>query len=55
MDAVNRLIQAGIRPDCATQMVLEFEARGDRAGLERYVADAEQRASGRKGERACLD
>lgn len=54
MDAVNRLIQAGIRPDCAAETVLRYEARGDAAGLERYVTDAEQLASERKGERACL-
>lgn len=54
MDAVNRLIQAGIPSDCASDTVLEFEARGDDAGLERYVQDAEARAVGRKGARACL-
>lgn len=55
MDAVNRLIQAGIPSDCASATVLEFEARGDAAGLAHYVRDAEARAAGRKGARACLD
>lgn len=54
MDAVNRLIQAGIPSDCATATVLEFEARGDAAGLERYVRDAEVRLSKKKGAAACL-
>lgn len=49
MDAVNRLIQAGIPSDCATATVLEFEARGDAAGLDRYVMDAEARAVGKRG------
>lgn len=50
MDAVNRLIQAGIPSDCASATVLEFEAREDAAGLDRYLMDAEARAAGRKGE-----
>lgn len=54
MDAVNRLIQAGIPSDCATATVLEFEARGDAAGLDRYVMDAEARAAGRKEASTCL-
>lgn len=54
MDAVNRLIQAGIRPDCATETVLMYEARGDAAGLEHYVQDAETRAAREKGAGACL-
>lgn len=54
MDAVNRLIQAGIPSDCAAASVLEFEARGDAAGLERYVRGAEARAAEKKGARACL-
>lgn len=53
MDAVNRLIQAGIPSACASDTVLEFEARGDAAGLERYILDAEARAARRKGERVC--
>lgn len=54
MDAVNRLIQAGIPSDCATVTVLEFEARRDAAGLEHYVQDAEAKAAGRKEAGACL-
>lgn len=48
MDAVNRLIQAGILSDCANSIVLEFEARGDMTGLENYVSKAEQMAERRK-------
>lgn len=55
MDAVNRLIQAGIRPDCAMETVLRYEAQRDTAGLERYVLDAEARAAKKKGDAACLD
>ena len=55
LDAVNRLIQAGIRPDCASETVLQFEARGDCAGLERYVLDVEDRAARRKEGRKCLE
>lgn len=54
MDAVNRLIQAGIPSDCATATVLEFEARGDAAGLETYVQDTEARAAGERGAEICL-
>lgn len=49
MDAVNRLIQAGIPSDCATATVLEFEAKEDAAGLDRYVMDAKARAAGKRG------
>lgn len=55
MDAVNRLIQAGIPSDCAAATVLEYETRGDAAGLEHYVQAAETKAAGRKEVRACLD
>lgn len=53
MDAVNRLIQAGIRPDCAAETVFQYEALGDLTGLERYVQAAEEKADKRKGARAC--
>ena len=49
MDPVNRLIQAGIRSDCATETVLQFEARGDDAGLECYILEEEKKAEIRKG------
>lgn len=55
MDAVNRLIKAGIRSDCAAETVLRFEARGDTAGLERYVLDVESRAASKRGGSTCLD
>ncbi len=53
MDAVNRLIQAGIRLDCAAETVFQYEALGDLTGLERYVQAAEEKADKRKGARAC--
>lgn len=53
MDAVNRLIKAGIRPDCAVDTVLQYEAQGDAAGLEHYVLSAEAQADERKGARTC--
>lgn len=49
MDAVNRLIQAGIRSDCAAETVLQFETRGDDVGLERYILEEEKKAEIRKG------
>lgn len=49
MDPVNRLIQAGIRSDCATETVLKFESRGDAAGLEHYILEEEKKAGIRKG------
>lgn len=48
MDPVNRLIQAGIRSDCAAEIVLQFEARGDVAGLERYILEKEEIRKGFK-------
>lgn len=54
MDAVNRLIQAGIPSDCATATVLEYEARKDAAGLEHYVQDAETRVARKKEAAECL-
>lgn len=54
MDAVNRLIQAGIPSDCASAAVLEFEARGDAAGLDCYVRDTEARAAEKRGAGTCL-
>lgn len=43
MDAVTRLIQAGIRPDCAVETVAWYRSQGDDNGLERYVYAAETR------------
>lgn len=43
MDAINRLIRAGIRPDCASETVLWFSQQGDEEGLERYIQEKEKR------------
>lgn len=43
MDAVTRLIRAGIRPDCAVETVAWYRSQGDDSGLERYIYAAETR------------
>jgi hypothetical protein len=43
MDTITRLIQAGIRPDCAVETVAWFRHQGDERGLERYIQQAESR------------
>lgn len=43
MDTITRLVQAGIRPDCATETVAWFRQQGDEHGLERYIQAAESR------------
>lgn len=43
MGAVERLIAAGIRPDCAQETVMWYRAQGDDYGLERYVSEVESR------------
>ena len=43
MDAVTRLIQAGIRPDCAVETVAWYRSQGDDIGLDRYIHAAETR------------
>lgn len=43
MTPTERLIAAGIRPDCARETVMWFQAQGDDYGLERYVKEAEDR------------
>lgn len=48
MDAANRLIKAGIRPDCAVETVAWFRRQGDDSSLERYVSRAERKAEKRK-------
>lgn len=40
-----RLIAAGIRPDCAVETVVWFRTQGDEAGLERYVTGVEARSN----------
>lgn len=48
MDMISRLIQAGIRPDCAVETVAEFRRQGDDHGLEQYVTKKERCAKKRK-------
>ncbi len=43
MDAITRLVQAGICPDCAVETVAWFRQQGNDSGLERYIQDAESR------------
>ena len=43
MDMVSRLVQAGIRPDCAVETVAWFRQQGNDAGLERYVNEVEEK------------
>ena len=43
MDAVTRLIQAGIGPDCAVETIAWYRSQGDDSGLERYIYAAETR------------
>ena len=43
MGAVDRLIAAGIRPDCAQETVMWYRAQGDDYGLEKYLNEVESR------------
>lgn len=43
MREVDRLIAAGIRPDCAVDTVLWYKQQGDAHKLEEYVREAEIR------------
>lgn len=48
MDMYTRLVEAGIRPDCAADTVAWFRRQGDDHGLDLYVKEAEANASRRK-------
>lgn len=48
MDMYTRLVQAGIRPDCAADTIGWFRRQGDDRGLEQYVSQVERRAKKRK-------
>lgn len=43
LDTVTRLVQAGIRPDCAAETVAWFRQQGNDSALERYIQEAESR------------
>lgn len=44
MDYVSRLIQAGIRPDCAVETVAWFRSQSEDRKLEEYTQMCEERA-----------
>lgn len=43
LNAINRLIGLGIRPDCAIATVNWFLNRGDHEGLENYIENIRTR------------
>lgn len=43
MQAVERLVSAGILPECAADTVAWYMRQGNEAGLERYVLEVESR------------
>lgn len=43
MDAFTRLVQAGIRPDCAIETVAWYRQQGEDHKLEEYIQAAESR------------
>lgn len=45
MDAITRLVRAGIRADCAEETVKWYQQQGDEDGLERYVQNRENRTT----------
>ena len=49
MGAVERLVAAGIKKDCAEETVLWYRAQGDDYGLEKYLNEVESRHA-RSGE-----
>lgn len=44
MDYVSRLVQAGIRPDCAVETVAWFRSQSEDRKLEEYTQECEKRA-----------
>lgn len=44
MDYVSRLVQAGIRPDCAVETVSWFRFQSEDRKLEEYTRECEERA-----------
>lgn len=43
MNPYERLVAAGINPDCARDSVMWYMAQGDDYGLEKYVREVEHR------------
>lgn len=48
MTYFERLVEAGIRPDCALDTCHWYETQGDESSLEKYVKEAENKAGRRK-------
>lgn len=48
MREVDRLIAAGILPECAVDTVLWYKQQGDDFHLEQYIRDVEARQTRRK-------
>lgn len=44
MDYITRLVQAGVRPDCAVETVAWFRSQGEEQKLEEYTKKCEERA-----------
>lgn len=43
MGAAERLIAAGLQPECAQETVLWYQTQGDDCGLEKYLTEVESR------------
>ena len=43
MTPVERLVAAGIRPDCASESVMWYQAQGGDYGLQKYLDEVEAR------------
>lgn len=41
---IERLVQAGVRPDCAVETVSWFRSQGEEQKLEEYTKKCEERA-----------
>lgn len=53
MTEFQRLVEAGIDPDCAIETCHWFRAQGNDSGLKEYVEDIERRMN--KAYRRCMD
>lgn len=45
MTYFERLVEAGIRPDCAMDTCHWFQTQGDDSGFKRYVEEVEEKLS----------
>lgn len=53
MTEFQRLVEAGIDPDCAIETCHRFRMQGNDSGLKEYVEDIERRLN--KAYRRCVD